>query len=319
MSRHIDPRLERERPDMGRGGTGDLGGRSLDTEDVRDVFSRDLDLPRGLDRERVRGSSRDYDLRGSEVRVLATAGAFRVVDLDDLGARSDSAETLRRDIQHLRDQGLIDDMTTVVGRDRTKLVTLTDEGLRLLEAAQRDPDRVGRQAFHAGVAHRREIAHDSRVYRAYLRAAERVREEGGQIRRIVLENDLKSQYQSFLQERNAGRRDSTGRPDRDAREIARWATEHHLPQTDDGRVQFPDVRIEIEEREGTFSVRDLEVVTPNYRGAHAAAKAQSGFARYRTGGGRVGGRGSGGGIGGRSGSGRGGRPRESRLAEEMLE
>jgi hypothetical protein len=318
MSRQIDPRLERERPDMGRGGAGDLGGRIVDAEDVRDVFSRDLDLPRSQVRQRVRVSSREYDLRGSEVRVLATAGAFRVVDLDDLGARAQSAGTLQSDVRHLRDQGLVDNMTTVVGRGRTTLVTLTDEGLRLLEAAQRDPDRDGRQAFHAGIANRRELAHDSRVYRAYLRAAERVKEEGGRIRRIVIENDLKSEYQSFLQERNAGRQDSTGRPDRDPQEIARWATEHRLPLRDDGHVQFPDVRIEIEERDGTFNVRDLEVVTPNYRGAHAAAKERSGFARYQASGGRVGGRRSGG-IGGRSGSGRGGRPRESRLAEEMLE
>jgi hypothetical protein len=318
MSRDIDPRAERERPDMGRGGAGDLGDRTVGTEDVRDVFSRDLDLPRSQVRRRVRVASREYDLRGSEVRVLATAGAFRVVDLDDLGARSEAAGALQKDVQHLRNQGLLDDMTTVVGHDRTTLVTLTDEGLRLLEAAQREPDRGGRQSFHAGIAHRREVAHDSRVYRAYLRAAEDVREEGGQIRRIVLENDLKSEYQSFLQERNAGRRDSTGRPDRDPQEIARWASEHQLPLRDDGHVQFPDVRIEIEERDGSFSVRDLEVVTPNYRGAHAAAKAQSGFTRYRSSGGRVGGR-AGAGIGGRSGSGRGGSPRESRLAEEMLE
>ena len=62
---------------------------------------------------------------------------------------------------------------------------------------------------------------------------------------------------------------------------------------------------------GQFSTsgNNLEIVTPHYRGAHAAAKARSGFTRYRAAGARVGGSG---------GSGRGGRGRYARLAEELL-
>jgi hypothetical protein len=71
-------------------------------------------------------------------------------------------------------------------------------------------------------------------------------------------------------------------------------------------VHFPDVRIEYDHPDGRRTVQDLEVVTPHYRGAYAAAKARTGFARYRvvTG---VGGRG-----------GRSGRSRDPRLAEEFL-
>ena len=47
--------------------------------DPRDVFTRDLDLPRGREREIVRVRDREYALRGSESRTLATVGAFRVV------------------------------------------------------------------------------------------------------------------------------------------------------------------------------------------------------------------------------------------------
>ena len=46
--------------------------RAADSVDPRDVFTRDLDLPRGLERERVHLHGHDYDLRGSEVRMLAT-------------------------------------------------------------------------------------------------------------------------------------------------------------------------------------------------------------------------------------------------------
>jgi hypothetical protein len=56
---------------------------------------------------------------------------------------------------------------------------------------------------------------------------------------VVLEEDLKREYQSFLQEHNRGRPDSDGRPDRDAREIEAWAREHDLPFFDDS-VRFPD-------------------------------------------------------------------------------
>ena len=80
--------------------------------------------------------------------------------------------------------------------------------------------------------------------------------------------------------------------DRDPLEILEWAREHELPCDDQGRVQFPDVRIEydIDGRDLRF---DVEVMTPHYRGAHAAAKSGSGFRldfSARTGGGRGGGR-----------------------------
>ncbi len=89
MSRDIDPRTEeRERPDLGRGGrAGADDSRSSLAEDARDVFTRELDLPRGESRERVRIHAHDYTLRGSEVRALATVGAFRVVPSDEVRER----------------------------------------------------------------------------------------------------------------------------------------------------------------------------------------------------------------------------------------
>ena len=55
-----------------------------DARDPRDVFTRDLDLPRGPDRERVWFREHSVLLRGSESLALATTGAFRVVHADDL-------------------------------------------------------------------------------------------------------------------------------------------------------------------------------------------------------------------------------------------
>ena len=66
------------------------------------------------------------------------------------------------------------------------------------------------------------------------------------------------------------------------------------PAHDDrGHVQFPDVRIEYD-IDGRDRTLDIEVMTPHYRGAHAAAKSGSGFSLYFSnrsgGGGRSGGR-----------------------------
>jgi len=82
--------------------------READSVDPRDVFTRDLDLPRGLERERVHVHGHDYDLRGSEVRTLATIGAFRVVPVDDLrDANGREADLWHGDLDRLRSAGLI--------------------------------------------------------------------------------------------------------------------------------------------------------------------------------------------------------------------
>ena len=189
------------------------------------------------------------------------------------------------------------------------MVTLTEQGRELLEARRR-PGEDAPQTFYAGVRKPCELEHDAQVYRAYLEAADRLTERGDRLRRVVLDYELKREYQRFLQERNRGRADSDGRPDRDAEEIARWAVEHNLPYFDE-HVHFPDVRIEYEDIDGRSREEDVEVTTVHYRGAHAAAAARSGFARYGGMSARVV-------AAGRGGSQGGGRGRDPRLAEEML-
>ena len=69
--------------------------RERDRTDPRDVFLRELDLPRGPERERVFDGDREYTLRGSESRTLATVGAFRVVPAQDLRDRDERPLDLR--------------------------------------------------------------------------------------------------------------------------------------------------------------------------------------------------------------------------------
>jgi hypothetical protein len=83
------------------------GTRWLERErdiDPREVFTRDVYLPRGLEREIVRYRDREYTLRGSESRTLATVGAFRVVSRRDLrDAHDRQLDPRSSDLRHLRE------------------------------------------------------------------------------------------------------------------------------------------------------------------------------------------------------------------------
>ena len=245
--------------------------------DPRDVFTRDLGLPRGLEREIVRHRDHEYTLRGSETRALATVGAFRVVSSRDLRDHHDRPLDPRSsDLRNLREQGLVE--TVRLPGSREYAVALTREGRGLLEH-HRDRDQGDRQTFWTGVKRERELEHDLQVYCAYERAAERLLERDAWLERVVLDHELKREYQSWLHERDRDRDDYDGHPDRTADEIREWAHEHDLPYFDD-EVHFPDLRIEYQDRDGWEDHQDIEVVTSHYRGAHAASVARSGFTCY---------------------------------------
>ncbi|MGV3518740.1 hypothetical protein [Luteitalea sp.] len=310
---HIDPRTNESsgRPNPGRGsGTSDARERA--SQAPRDVFAEGLDLPQGREREPVLLGDEVYSLKASEVRTMATLGAFRVVAVDDLrDDRGEPSGLWNGDLRHLRASGLVATVAPSERDSRTPVVTLTERGKALLEAHRR-PDHEPAQTFHAGVLRTRELGHDTQVYRAYERSAERQAEREARILRVVLEHDLKREYQRFLQEPNRGRSESDGRVKRTPDEVRQWAEEHEL-SVRAGHVQFPDLRLELEMPDGRREIEDIEVTTLHYRGLHASAKASAGFTRYRSSGGRVGGRLSG--RGGRSGGRRGPHPH---LAEEVL-
>ena len=265
----------------------------------RDVFIRDLELPRGEDREIVKDRDREYTLRGSETRTLATVGAFRVVPTSQLRDHSGAPTDPRSgDLRNLREQGLVETVRIPGRRDHA--VVLTTRGRELLER-HRDGYQNGRQTYYAGLKRARELEHDSQVFDAYLDAADRLHEQGASIERVVLDYELKRDYQKWLHENDARRDDYDGHPDRNEEEIRAWALEHDLPYFDD-QVHFPDLRIEYEDRDGRHHQEDIEVLTVHYRGAHGSAAARSGFTCYGAGSARTG----------------GGRSAPSRLAEDLL-
>lgn len=247
--------------------------RDREEGDPRDGLMHDLDLPRGEERELVVDRDRVYELNGED-------STFRVVPEQDLDIEHDT-------LGHLRPEGLIE---TVDLEDDERGLVLTREGRDLLDSHSLERHGEAPQAFHAGVSRPREVHHDSNLYATYRQEEARLRDEHGnlEIRRVALEQDLKREYQEFLQDHNRDRSDSDGRADRSEDEIRDWAREHDLPYFD-SRVHFPDYRIEYE-FDGRERHEDVELFTPHYRGAHAASRAKAGFRIYvvgsRGGGGR---------------------------------
>lgn len=317
--------------DLSRGGRGASDSRDRERLDPREAFMSHVDLPRGPERVRVRERDHEYTLRGSESRALTTVGAFRVVAAGDLlDSQNRPLDPRRGDLYHLHQSGLVQTIPAL-GHDRA-LVVLTERGRALLEANRlpsADAERPcpagerdthdARQEFYAGLRKPKELTHDAQVYRAYLRAAGQLCERGARVRRVVVDYELKRAYQKFLHERQRGKSDSDGRPDRTPEEIRSWALAHDLPYQD-GHVRLPDARIEYEDVDGRLRTEDIEVTTVHYRGGHLAAKAAAGFSCYRGSGVRIV-RGSGGGScgsWGRQNGSRGGRWVDPRIAEELL-
>jgi len=234
-----------------------------------------LRLPRGEQREPVQGQDRTYSLRGSESRVLATVGAFRVVPAEDLTDAARGRDVWHGDIERLAKQGLVEHTRITINKRPTTVLSLTREGKALLEAHRENRGDRAPQRYHAGFVKPRELGHDAQAYRLFRAEAARIEQDGGRVRRVVLDYELKHDYQTFLHQRD--RRD-------DAAGAEAFGAEQRLPVTN-GHIELPDLRIEYETEDGRVEQRDVELVTEHYSRGQLAAKGRSGFSLYRSGGG----------------------------------
>ncbi|MEO8481993.1 MAG: hypothetical protein ABI634_07280 [Acidobacteriota bacterium] len=237
---------------------------------VEEVPARGLTLPRGDVREPVEGRDRDYFLNGADVRALATVGAFRVVPTEDLETGGAGPALWR----HLADEGLVT-LETIVDRDGAQHVAaLTREGKDLLDTHSMPRAGGHEQEYYAGIVKPRELRHDAQLYRVFQAEAARIEREGGRVTRVILDYELKRDYQIFLNRKH--RPDDTDlRHDRQA-----FAKSHELPIVR-GHLELPDLRIEYETESGRLEHRDVELVTEHYSRGQLSGKSQAGFARYR--------------------------------------
>lgn len=230
------------------------------------------------DRDRAAGP---VPISDRERNLLAEIGRFRVIRAADLrepffaGNDRTMAETLVK----LRSAGLIEDH--LIRRraggnarqepEKVRLISLTREGKRL---AVSQSGRDHGQRLYAGLVKPREALHDSNLYPVYRAHAAHLERGGATVRRIVLDFELKREYLREL------RRQERTRPDASGDSLKNDAAARFELPVVNGKVQFPDLRIEYEDRALGPAKVDLELATAAYSRPHLAGKVQAGFTLY---------------------------------------
>ena len=242
------------------------------------AFRRPLDL-----RERSL-RVREYDgLSDTERAAMREVGRFRTIAAEDFIATQYRGERDRwtQEVKKLSAQNLLETRSIVIAtHDRNhqthtrslQVVVLTRKGKDLLRRFDRQSRQAG-QALYAGFVKPREIAHDAAIYRMFQAEAAHIEKQGGRVKRVVLDFELKKKAYSPLAK---ARRVSLEEYQRKQAEVAH---ENGL-QVVQGKIRLPDLRIEYETANGEAARVDLELATEHYRGDHMSAKSQAGFKIY---------------------------------------
>jgi DNA-binding PadR family transcriptional regulator len=244
----------RSRPDLGEG------------------REHSLTLPQGREREAVRDNGRVHHLRSSEVDLLERAGQYRVTFTDDLKQDSGDAR-FGEDLRSLKEQGLIDERTVTHLREGTvaDVVSVTPAGRELLDH-HRHPEHDQEQAYYGGWVKPGEVWHDASVFRMVREVESELAREGASVQRVVLDDELKANAFRALHEAR-----SHGETNHNAHRTVAEAQGLHI---EDDRFVFPDVRLEVLDRDGTERTVDLELVTKEYHRGHLSGKAAAGFRMF---------------------------------------
>jgi len=222
--------------------------------------------------ERARSMRDMSGITSAERAVLWDVGRFRVVAAEDLGyARyAGRPSLLQQDMRHLVAKGyLVRRRVPVDGHGRTmEVLALTRTGRSLLKR-----NAPSDQALYDGFVKPREIVHDAALYRMFQKEVARIEHDGGKVRRVVLDYELKKRaYSPLAKARNLP-------PLEYAERQLEIAEANGLPVVD-GHIVLPDLRVEYETRDGEERHVDLELATRNYRAAHIQAKSAAGFRVY---------------------------------------
>jgi hypothetical protein len=258
--------------------------QEMPRERRRPVASADLRRP-----ARVAGNIVGLELRPEEKQLLREAGRFRVVRTEDLSGSlyNGKSRPLENDLKYLRDKGLVKTQHINLRRDgqrrsieRVEVVTLTKDGRSLLI---KQGDLPKDQKVYAGLVKPREAEHDSQIYRAYQKEAQRIEKDGGTNLRVRLDFEIKADVQKDIY---AARKAD---PKRDMAEIKKEvAARQELPFVN-GKIQIPDARIDYNlprdpaqdiDQGSRAGHQDIEVLTAAYHAGHLRSKAQAGFRNY---------------------------------------
>jgi len=256
-------------------------GRSLHDESLRPrqdrITTGERGSPNNPAHEREHDEKAIYQNRGQrhrvnseQARVLQDVGAFRTVTANSLRKYlyENNDERFRKDLRNLADRRLV--RIQPGSKADGGYVSLTRTGRELTEANLR-PNR--NQVIYSGIVKKRELRHDAAIYDVYQKEARKIAKAGGTPKRIVLDFELKRDVNRRLAQIQYA---APPERERQRREIA----EAHGLKIVEGKIQFPDVRIEFETRDHEQSKVDLECVTGHYKARQIAAKKAAGFKLY---------------------------------------
>jgi hypothetical protein len=212
-----------------------------------------------------------YSLRTSEIQTLRELGTFRAIDseaLTEIGYRGDR-DHMEQDSRNLSRQSLIT-RKPIEGpeRERMHVLTLTKAGQRFLRKQNLMPK--DRPVYH-GLVKPKEARHDATLYRLYHKAARKIESDGGRVRSVALDYELKKRINKEL---------ASLAPERNNPNNKIEIAQAHCVRVVNGKVLVPDLQVEYESAEGQMARVNLELATKNYRAAHLQAKAQAGFTLY---------------------------------------
>ena len=242
--------------------------------------------------------------------AMRDAGTFGCVGWSDMvDARfGGNAFAAAKGVERLQCQGLVEVIEARGPKGGAfKVLGLTGKGV---ERLGRGP---GGQRYWTS-SKPRQAAHDAAVYRAAKAATQDIRKRGGEVGRVVIDTEFRSKVARRVERARAKAGEAAARAAAKA-----IADELHLP-CKDGKVSYPDARIEYTDSRGDAGRVDIEVATGHYRRGTVAGKSAAGFTVYTTSSlaaaaraaRGLGGGGAGGSGGGDDGGGGGGHPDDDR-------
>ena len=239
--------------------------------------------------------TRDERIASADLKWNSWSARRSTAFTEDLKHDAGDGNRFNDDLRSLKEQGLVDERTVARLREGAvaDVVSVTGEGKALLDH-HRDPEHSAGQVYYSGWVKPGEVWHDASLFRMVRQVEAELAQEGSRIQRVVLDDELKgAAYRAFHEAR------SEGEPDR----YARLAVAHAQGLYVDGdRFVFPDVRLEVQDRDGTVRTVDLELVTKDYHRGHLSGKAGAGFRMF----------------GGGTGGSRGGTPHDPHLVDRLV-
>lgn len=225
-----------------------------------------------------RNEHRDrLDIEQRNSNALADISTYRVVSYRDLidQCYGGNAFAASKGIKSLKQQGLVHEHTVHLKSGKSfKVLFASQQGRRQAWGNRTNQD----QRYWCGLAKTTDIRHDATVYQAARREIGKLEKSGASIKCIQLDYELKSRVTKRAEQARA----KDGNKAAFEAKIAA-ARQMNLPIDDNGKVHYPDARIEYEDAQGNIGRVDVEVTSGNYRSKGLQAKISAGFKLYANG------------------------------------